>query len=677
PETWAIAGPLREELATALREATRSVTSHAEFDDLLAGTSGPSGPSIAVLTLANDGIGVPASVHDATRRALNAVQAWLPDAQHDGTRLIVLTRSAIATHQGEHVADPAAAAVWGLIRSAQSENPGRITLIDTDSAPASLNAIPAALATDEPQLAIREGEPHAVRLAKVDINAQLVPPADTEFWRLHTAKAGSLDGLALVPWPQAGAPLEPGQVRVSLRAAGVNFRDVVVTLGLVQDVRSIGGEGAGIVVETAPDVTDLHPGDRVMGLFSGTGPTAITDRRLLTHIPRRWSFAQAAGVPVAFLTAHHALSTLGRLGAGDKVLIHAATGGVGLAALQLARLSGAEIHATASRPKWPTLRAFGLAEDHIASSRDLDFEEHFRAVTGGHGFDVVLDSLAGDFVDASLRLTAPGGRFIEMGKTDIRDADDVAARHPAVTYQAFDVMDAGPDAIAWMLTELSALFDNGALRPLPVTAYDIRHAPEALRHLSRARHIGKLVLTLPKKIDPDGTVLVTGGTGTLGALLARHLVEQHSAKHLILASRRGAQAPGAGDLAAELTALGTDVKLVACDAADRDALANLIAAVPAAHPLTAVVHTAGVTDDATVAKLTTEQLDNVLRPKADAAWNLHALTRDLDLAVFALYSSAAGTVGNPGQANYAAANAYLDAVAHRRHINGLPGVGLG
>nr|WP_324187906.1 SDR family NAD(P)-dependent oxidoreductase [Streptomyces eurocidicus] len=414
-----------------------------------------------------------------------------------------------------------------------------------------------------------------------------------------------------------------------------------------------------------------------MGLLSASfGPYSVSDRRLVVRMPEGWTFAQAAAAPVVYLTAYYALVDLAGLRDGESILIHAAAGGVGTAAVQLAAHLGAEVYGTASPRKWPTLRAFGLDDAHLASSRDLEFHDAFMAATGGRGMDVVLDCLAGEFVDASLRMLPRGGRFVEMGKTDIRDAAEVAAAHQGVAYQAFDMMEAGPDRIQEMLVELVALVDAGVLKALPVTAWDVRRAPEAFRYLGQARNVGKVVLTVPRPWDADGTVLITGGTGALGALFARHLVTEHGVRHLLLTSRRGLGAPGAAELRDELAALGAEVTVAACDAADRDALAALLASVPVAHPLSGVIHTAGVLDDATVSSLTPEQIDTVFGAKVDAAVNLHELTEGLDLSAFVLFSSVAGVFGNPGQANYASANAFIDALAQRRRTAGLPGLSL-
>ncbi|KOV69422.1 zinc-binding dehydrogenase, partial [Streptomyces sp. MMG1121] len=278
-------------------------------------------------------------------------------------------------------------------------------------------------------------------------------------------------------------------------------------------------------------------------------------------VPEGWSFVEAASVPVVFLTAYYGLVDLARVRSGESVLVHAAAGGVGMAAVQLARHLGAEVWGTASPGKWGVLRSAGVDEVRIASSRTLDFEESFRVATGGRGVDVVLDSLAGEFVDASLRLVAAGGggRFVEMGKTDVRDARGVAVEYPGVDYRAFDLMEAGPERIGEMFAELMVLFERGVLAPLPVSVWDVRRAPEAFRFMGQARHVGKVVLTVPARLDSEGTVLVTGGTGVLGAQVARHLVTEHGVRHLVLTSRRGPQAPGAAELRAELVGLGAEV----------------------------------------------------------------------------------------------------------------------
>ncbi|GLZ36478.1 type I polyketide synthase [Actinokineospora sp. NBRC 105648] len=600
---------------------------------------------------------------EAAVEALITAQDWTADERFGTARLVVLTRNAVATGPGEGVDSLAGAAVHGLFRSAATENPGRFGIIDIDSHPDSAAAIAGVLGLDEPQVALRQGRPAAPRLAKATAPA-LGEPADGT--RLDVVGDRTIDGLAFVPAPRP--ELGPTDVRIAVRAAGVNFRDVAITLGLVPDQQGMGTEAAGVVTEVGAAVTDLAPGDRVFGVFTSCfGPTATTERRALARMRPEWTFAEAASVPTPFLTAYYGLVDLAGMTAGDTVLVHAAAGGVGMAAVQLVRHFGAEPFGTASAGKWV---ATGLDDDHLASSRDLDFEPRLRVATDGRGVDIVLNSLKGEFVDASLRLLAPGGRFVEMGKTDIRDAERTEADHPGTTYRAFDLVQAGPDRLGEILAEVLALFERGELDLLPITAWDLRQAPEAFRHLGQARHVGKNVLTLPARLDPDGTVLITGGTGVLAGILARHLIEHHGVRHLVLAGRSGPESPQAD----ELLALPADVRVVACDVADRESLTALLDGLE--HPLTGVVHAAGVLDDGVLGSLTPDRLDAVFRPKVTAALLLDELTAHLDLALFVLYSSASATLGSPGQANYAAANTVLDAIAHRRRARGLAGQSL-
>ncbi|QLY29583.1 SDR family NAD(P)-dependent oxidoreductase [Nocardia huaxiensis] len=638
-----------------------------------------SGRDAVVLTIPAQTAQSPlAALHSRVAGALERVQWLLAQQDYTNAALVVVTRNGVAVDGGEEV-DPAAAAVWGLLRSAQNENDARVLLLDLDAPAAEPEqrraAVAALLAGGEPQAAQRRGAlfvPRLVRAGADTTGGAHLAESGTP-WRLGVLDKGTLNGDNMILEPgDDTAELEPGQVRVALRAAGMNFRDVLITLGMYPiENTPVGGEGAGVVVAVGEGVTRFAPGDRVMGLFAGVGSTVVTDQAAVVEMPSNWTFEQAAAAPAVFGTAYYALVDLAKLKAGESLLIHAATGGVGMAAVQLARHLGAEVYVTASEPKWPVLHGMGFDDSRIGNSRTLDFEQKFLAQTEGRGVDVVLDSLAGDFVDASLRLLPRGGRFVEMGLTDVREPDQIAAQYPGVEYRGFVLMEAGAQRLQEILTELVKLFESGVLQPLPLTLWDVRRAPEAFRYLSQARHVGKNVLTVPQPLDRDGTVVVTGGTGGLGAIVAQHLVAERGVRNLVLTSRRGPAAEGAPELVEELTAAGAAVEVVACDVSDGDAVRALISGIDPAHPLTGVVHAAGIIDDGLFTGQTPERVSKVLAPKADAAWHLHEATRELDLTLFVTFSSVAAVFGSPGQSNYAAANAFQDALAALRRRQGL------
>jgi acyl transferase domain-containing protein/NAD(P)-dependent dehydrogenase (short-subunit alcohol dehydrogenase family)/acyl carrier protein len=520
-------------------------------------------------------------------------------------------------------------------------------------------------------------------------------------YRLETAAPGSLDQLRVVE-TERRVPAQ-GEVEIEVHAAGLNFKDVMLAMGMLSGEAvengfagsRLGLECAGEVVRVGPGVSDLRVGDRVLTFARNCFASHVTANAPLTaRLPAGVGFEEAATVPTAFLTAYYALEHLARLEQGERVLIHGAAGGVGLAAIQLARLRGAEIFATAGSPeKHDLLRMLGVP--HILSSRSLEFVEEVRRRTAGRGVDIVLNSLAGPFLRRSLDLLRPFGRFLEIGKRDLVADSKIGLRpfRNNVSYFGIDVdqlVKEKPDLAVRMMREVMELFHQGKITPLPYRTYPLGRAVEAFRQMQHSRHVGKIVLApraSPVPVTPrprtewicraDGTYLITGGLGGFGLATAQRLVER-GGRHLVLVGRKGAATEEARSAVARLEAAGAVVRVEAADVSDetqvRDLLARLRRDLP---PLRGVLHAAMVLDDRAILRLDSDSWSRVLGPKVFGAWHLHRLTRDDPLELFVMFSSVSALVGNAGQGNYVAANLYLEALAQARQQAGLPAVAVG
>jgi NADPH:quinone reductase-like Zn-dependent oxidoreductase/acyl carrier protein len=423
------------------------------------------------------------------------------------------------------------------------------------------------------------------------------------------------------------------------------------------------------------------------------GTHVIADARRVALRPATLTAAQAASVLGVFMTAWYSLVHLARLRAGERVLIHSATGGTGLAAVQIARHLGAEVFATAGRPeKRAWLREQGIA--HVMDSRALDFAGEVLAATGGEGVDVVLNSLSGAAIEASLATLAVDGRFIELGKTDIYADRPLGLSHfkKSLSYSAVDLSglaERRPERFAALLHEVVDLFAQGVLRPLPVESFPASRAADAFRKMAQAQHIGKMVLTLKEPEAPilvraeasaairrDGSYLVTGGLGGLGLRVAAWLAER-GAGHVVLMGRSGAASLEQQAAVAALSAQGARVTVARADVSDRAQVEGVLGEIAASGmPLRGVIHAAVVLDDGLLLHQTPARLRAVMAPKAQGALHLHELTRSMPLDFFVLYASGSGLLGSPGQGNYAAANTFLDALAHQRRREGLPGLSI-
>ncbi len=440
-----------------------------------------------------------------------------------------------------------------------------------------------------------------------------------------------------------------------------------------------GAECAGTIAATGPDVVDFQIGDEVIALAPGSFSThVVADARMVQRKPQHLSFAEASTISVAFLTARYALHVLARISAADRVLIHAGAGGVGLAAIQLAQQVGAEIFATAgTAEKRRYLRSLGVP--HVMDSRSLDFADQLMSVTGGRGVDIVLNSLAGDSIPKSLAVLTPNGRFLELGKSGTWDDARVVEFRSDISYFLValnEMTTAVPELIASLLRELIQAFESKALEPLPVQVFTTDHVVDAFRTLEHASHIGKIaVVQRSRDIESTRTYLITGGLSGLGLLVAQWMVDR-GARHLVLAART----PPTADTTEVLQKLereGARILVVRADVSQRADVARVLEDIRASFPpLAGVIHAAGVLDDGALLQLSWPRFADVLGPKVDGAWNLHSLTEHLDLDFFVLFSSIAAVLGSAGQANHAAANAFLDGLAHYRRARHLPALSV-
>ena len=624
----------------------------------------------------------------------------------------------IVTHGGAPVVAPFAeamalrpeqAAMWGLGRVLANEHPElSCRLIDVSPAcrDAAAELARELLAPDgeEEVLLTTQGRyvPRMLPAASAALRSAsaISVSAQNEAAVLGFASPGSLRNLEWFALPQR--ELAADEVEIEPVATGLNFRDVMYAMGLLSDEAvengfagaTIGMELSGRVARVGRNVRRFVPGDAVLGFAPASFASHVrTSSNAIAHKPERLTFEEAATVPTTFFTAYYALCELARLRRGERVLVHGAAGGVGIAAIQLARHLGAEVFATAgSREKREFVRLLGA--DHVFDSRSLAFADEIRERTQGAGVDIVLNSLAGEAMVRSIDTLRPFGRFLELGKRDFYENSRIGLRpfRNNISYFGIDadqLMSALPELTARLFDEVMQLFASGVLHPLPYRAFPAERVEEAFRHMQQARQIGKILVTYPGgtpgptrttaatetlQLDPAAAYLIVGGTSGFGFATARWMMSR-GARHLTLASRSGVLTP---ELAAEAQTWreqhGVQVHTAACDVTDATALDTLLARITArGTPLKGVVHSAMVIDDGLIRNLDDARFAAVLAPKLAGAWNLHRATREVKLDFFVVYSSATTFLGNPGQSSYVAANSFLEALIGQRRAAGLVG----
>ena len=571
------------------------------------------------------------------------------------------------------------ALLWGFGRVVAREAPHlqpRIIDLDPERAtPVSALVNELMYPDAETHVAYRLGLRQAARLVRADTSAERLSLPDDSGWFLEPDEGGSLDNLQVSALPERS--LGPREVRIAPEAAGLNFSDVLLAIGVMQE-GYLGGELCGRVLETGAEVTGVSVGDRVVALgFNTFGSEAIIREEMVVPAPRDIPAAALATMPTVFVTAALSFEMAG-LKSGDRVLIHAGSGGVGLAAIQMAQAAGAEVFATASAPKQAFLRSLGVK--YVFDSRQTQFGQQILEATGGEGVHVVLNSLTGEgFIEASLSCLANGGRFVELGRRDILSKEEMAAARPDVGYHILEVdvlKERNPEEPGRALKSVMEQVASGELEPIIHTRWAMNEVGSALKFMQAARHIGKIVLVNSPlesgRLRDNRTYLITGGLGGIGCALAGRLADL-GAGAIVLNGRRDPD-PEAVEAISALRERGVNVQVELADVTDPSAVDAMLERIDATlPPLAGVIHSVGVLSDAAITNQTWDSFRQVVWPKALGAWRLHRATMHKDLDMFVLFSSAAGIMGNPGQTNHAAANTFLDQLAAHRRALGLPG----
>jgi len=646
------------------------------------------------------------------KRLLRLAQALEGEDAGDASspRLFVVTSLAQPLPGGPTV-NMAHAPLIGLARTIAGENPNlRCAAVDIDPRDGNRGLLARQILSDDPEteIALRGDERHVQRLVPAaalrkeegEAETRTVAADSVRAFRLARGTENRLESLRFEEAPRS-APA-PGEIEVEIKAAALNFKDVLKVLGMLPAKAlegsyhgaELGMEAAGVVTAVGEGVTAYKVGDELVGSFKGSFSSHVrvpADRVLAMPKPPALTFEEAASLPVIFMTAYYALHDIARLRAGETVLIHAAAGGVGLAAIQVAKWLGARIFVTAgSEAKRDYLRTLGV--EQAFDSRSLEFVDGVLKSTNGRGVDVVLNSIAGETFIKSLEITAPFGRFVEIGKRDIVEN----ARLPLLPFNknllfaAVDLdrlMAEQPQAVRDLLAQIWDRFEQDDFHPVPLTVFPLQEASDAFRFMAQSKQTGKIVLSfgdsagvnvVPEEIEeklikPNATYLVTGGLSGFGLNAARWLARQ-GAENLVLVSRSGAASGEAQRAVAALQEQGVNVVSIAADVSvEADVEAMMARINKELPPLRGVAHSAAVLDDTVLSGLTDARFDAVYRPKAMGAWNLHRATADAPLDFFLCFSSISALIGNPGQGNYVAANVFLDMLAHYRQTLGLPG----